>query len=191
MMKTIFNTFSKQIIQILDPHHNCTKIEYLQMSFGIQILVYNIIVTFSILLFSYICGCFTETLLLFTVFGTLRLIAGGFHFNSLYKCVSITTLIMIGIGKCISVIAFPISFCIVLSIFANIIFFIHIPKGTSKNTYSEKYSQLQKKRLNIIIILFDIAILFINNLREILALSMFIVAIFVLPEIIRRFLTTA
>lgn len=102
-MENFFNIFTKKLIHILDPDNKCTELEYLQMYYGIQTLTYNIIVTSLILILSYFLKCFFETCLLFATFGTLRLIAGGLHFNSIFKCISVTTLIMLGGGKYIAI----------------------------------------------------------------------------------------
>ncbi|MFR8427056.1 MAG: accessory gene regulator B family protein [Roseburia inulinivorans] len=76
--------------------------------------------------------------------------AGGLHFNSIFKCISVTTLIMLGGGKYIAITDTDTLLCIVLCIIANTVFLIHIPKGTIKNPYSQEYSHLQKKRLSIV-----------------------------------------
>lgn len=186
-MEIFFSAFSKKIIHTLDPDNTCTEIEHLQMYYGIQTLIYNIVVTSSILIFSYLWRCFAETFLLFTIFGTLRLIAGGFHFNSIIKCISATTLIMLVGGKCIAITSFSLPPCILLCIFANIIFLIHMPKGTSKNPYSQEYSMIQKKRLHIISVILSITAFFAEGLRTVIVMSMFITAIFLIPELIHRF----
>ena len=186
-MEKFFNIFTKKLIHILDPDNKCTELEYLQMYYGIQTLTYNIIVTSLILILSYFLKCFFETCLLFATFGTLRLIAGGLHFNSIFKCISVTTLIMIGVGKYISISDLNPPLCIILCIFANIIFLIHIPKGTNRNPYTEEFSRLQKRRLTITSIILTIAAFFIEELRTIIVVSMFIVAVFLLPELIHKF----
>ena len=189
-MENFFNIFTKKLIHILDPDNKCTELEYLQMYYGIQTLTYNIIVTSLILILSYFLKCFFETCLLFATFGTLRLIAGGLHFNSIFKCISVTTLIMLGGGKYIANTANDTLLCIVLSKIANTVYLIHIPKGTIKNPYSQEYSHLQKKRLSIVSALLTIIAFFVKELRATIVVAMFLVAIFLLPELIHRFQAT-
>uniref|UniRef100_UPI004055ED17 accessory gene regulator B family protein n=1 Tax=Agathobacter sp. TaxID=2021311 RepID=UPI004055ED17 len=186
-METLFSTFTEKIIHALDSDNKCSEIEYLQMYYGVQTLIYNIVVTSLILILSYFWKCFTETFLLFAIFGVLRLIAGGFHFNSIFKCISATTLIMLGGGKYVAITTLNVPVCIALCIFANIVFFMHMPKGTSKNPYSLKYSQLQKRRLHIMSVTLTIVAFFIERLRTIIIVPMSIVAIFLLPELIHKF----
>ena len=186
-METFFSVFTKKIIHTLDPDNKCTEMEYLQMYYGVQTLIYNIVVTSLILILSYFWKCFPETFLLFATFGTLRLIAGGFHFNSIFKCISVTTLIMLGGGKYVAITALSTPLCIILCIFANIIFLSHTPKETRKNPYSQEYSQLQKRRLSIMSVILTFTAFFVEGLRTIIIVSMFIVAIFLLPELTHRF----
>lgn len=46
----------------------------------------------------------------------------------------------------ISAISLSFSLCMLLCIIADIIFFIHIPKGTDKNSYSVAYSRFFQRR---------------------------------------------
>ena len=73
-MKKIFSNVAQKIINILDEDHSCTETEYMQMLYGIQNILYNVVITGLILFLSYITETFIETLLLFTFFGMLRII---------------------------------------------------------------------------------------------------------------------
>lgn len=189
-MERFFTELSQKVVNILDPNDKFSEIEHLQMYYGIQNLVYNIVITSIILILSSVWKCFTETFMLFAIFGILRLIAGGFHFNSIFKCISVTTLIMLCGGKYLSVARLSIPVCVIFAIFANITFIFHIPKGTRKNPYSQKYSLLQKRRLHFISFFITIIAFYVDKLRATIILSMFIVAIFLIPEIIHRFQST-
>lgn len=186
-MNAFFKILPQKIIHLLDPHNNCTELEYFQMYYGLQTILYNIVITSLILIFSYFWKCFTQTLLLFIIFGTLRLIAGGFHFNTITKCISITTLIMLGGGKCLTLITLNFTLCIILCIITNIIFWCHLPKGSKNNPYSPQYSLVQKKRLIFISFFLSIIAFCSESLRNIIIVSMFIVAIFLIPEFIHKF----
>lgn len=185
-MERFFMEFSQKVVNILDPNDKFSEIEHLQMYYGIQNLIYNIVVTSIILILSASWKCFTETFMLFAIFGILRLIAGGFHFNSILKCISVTTLIMLCGGKYLSATRLSIPVCIIFAVFANIVFIFHIPKGTKNH----KYSLLQKKRLHFISFFLTIIAFYVDKLRATIILSMFIVAIFLVPEIIHRFQST-
>ena len=135
-MKNLISYVAKKIINILDKDNQCSEIELLQMFFGLQNILYNVVITASILLISLITDNFIETLLIFTFFGILRIIAGGYHCNSVEKCIITTSLVMIGGGKFIQSIHISQSICITICILVNIVFFSYIPKGTHNNPYS-------------------------------------------------------
>lgn len=184
LYEKIFNNVAKKIISILDEDHSCTEIEYIQMLYGIQNILYNVVITGLILFLSYITETFIETLLLFTFFGMLRIIAGGYHCNSIEKCLAATTLIMVGGGKFIQSIQVNLPICIIVCILVNITFFTYIPKGTHNNPYSLEYSIKQHKRFKIISVILTIISIFSNSiLRGAIVYSMAIVAILLFPTI--------
>ncbi len=177
-MKKIFRNVAKKIINILDEDHSCSEIEYLQMLYGIQNILYNIVIIGLMLFLSYITKTFIETLLLFIFFGILRIIAGGYHCNSIEKCLVATTLIMVGGGKFIQPIQINLPTCIIVCILVNITFFYYIPKGTHNNPYSPEYSIKQHKRLKIISVILTIISIFSKSiLRGAIVYSMAVVAI--------------
>lgn len=183
-MKEIFSNVAKKIINILDENHSCTEIEYMQMLYGIQNILYNVVITGLILFLSYITETFIETLLLFTFFGMLRSIAGGYHCNSIEKCLAATTLIMVGGGKFVQSIQINLPTCIIICILVNIAFFSYIPRGTHNNPYSPEYSIKQHKRLKIISVILTIISIFSNSiLRGAIVYSMTVVAILLFPTI--------
>lgn len=190
-MKIIISNIAKKIIQILNKDNQCTESELLQMYFGLQNIIYNIIITSFILFVSYILNIFIETFMIFIFFGLLRTITGGYHCNSIEKCMVYTTLIMIGGGKLVHTLQLNTSICFVVCILVDLIFFLYIPKGTIKNPYSLEYSIKQHKRLKIISILLSIiSILSNSKLREAIVFSMVIVAILLIPTINHKFPTT-
>lgn len=181
-MEILLNTVALKITDILDKNNQCSSLERLQMFYGLQTLIYNIVVTVLILAFACLIGTFNETLLLFTFFGTLRIIAGGYHFDSVLKCIIATTLIMVGGGKFAQLthISFPL--CILACVFVNIVFFSYTPRGTHKNPFSPKYSLLQQKHLKIVSGIFTlIALSSTSMLRTVIILSMTITAVFLFP----------
>lgn len=182
-MEFLLSSIAKKIINIIDPQKQYIELERLQMYFGLQTTIYNIVVTTVILLIALTINTFFETLLLFAVFGILRIIAGGYHFNSMTKCVTITTIIIVTGGKCIQSVHISLPICILICIFADIIFFSHTPTGTYKNPYTRDYSILQRKRLRILTVILTIfAILSNTMIRSVIVFSMTIVALLLFPN---------
>lgn len=190
-MNTVFEKICKKVIRLLDSENTCSELEKLQMFFAIQTIAYNVSVTLLLLLLSCLIGSFCETLLLFCIFGGLRIIAGGFHFNSMAKCIAATSFIMIGEGKLAQYIQISLPVCLFLCLFAGIVLFCHIPVGTSNNPYSEAYSRLQRKRLRIAVFIISLCAIFYMPLRTITLFAMLTAAIFLLPDLFRRFQATA
>lgn len=189
-MEILLGNIAKKIIDTLDKNKQCTELEQLQMYLGLQTLIYNLLVSTLILTLAYITGNFVESLLLFAIFGTLRIIAGGYHFDSIAKCTLTTTLIMVGGGKCVQIIHISLPLCTILCIFVNILFFSYMPKGTHKNPYTIKYSITQQKRLKLLsTTLSAIALLSNSILRTAIILSMLIVLFLLLPTWHHKFPT--
>ncbi len=186
-MKKIISYIAQKIITILDRNNQCTETERLQMFFGLQNIIYNIMITAFILFLSFITDIFIETLLTFFFFCILRMVTGGYHCNSIEKCLATTTLIMIGGGIIVRFINISQTICIFICFSVNIVFFFYRPKGTQKNPYSSEFSIKQHKRLKIISVLLTIISILSNSmLRTAIVFSMVIVTILLLPTIHRK-----
>lgn len=185
-MKKLIGITAQKIVSLLDRDNQCTEKARLQMFYGLQNIIYNFFITFFILLLSFIFGIFFETLLTYIFFGVLRLLTGGYHCNSIEKCIAATTLIMIGGGTIVHFIHISVLPCIIICLLLNIVFFSYQPKGTLKNPYSHEYSIKQHKRLKIISVMLSVISVFSDTkLRTAIIYSMVIVTILLYP-IIRR-----
>lgn len=131
-MEKYFDQFCQRLFRFLDPENHCTEIEKLQMSYAIQILLYNISITILILVSASIIGSFIETLLLFSIFGTLRIIAGGFHFDHVVLCVITTSLLIVGSGKLAQMIQINLPICLAICLLTDTLFFIIYQKAPAK-----------------------------------------------------------
>ena len=186
-MEFFLKKLSEKIIKFLDPENQCSETEKLQMLFALETIAYNFLTTFLILFISCLIGSFRETVVLFCVFGFLRMIAGGFHFDHILKCIAATTFIIVSEGKAAQMIQINLPVCLMICLFTNLLFFIHIPKGTENNPYSETYSRLQKKRLRILSVLLTLCSIYFVRLRTILLFAMFTVAVLLVPDLNRRY----
>ncbi len=185
-MEFFLKKLSEKIIHFLDPEQQCGKIERLQMHFALETIFYNLLTAFLILWTSYLLGSFRQTLLLFCVFGLLRVIAGGFHFDHMLKCILTSTFLMVGGGKAAQMWQINLTVCLMICFFTNLLFFIHIPRGTANNPYSEAYSQLQKKRLRILSVLLTLCAIYFVRVRAILLFAMFAAAVLLIPDLYQR-----
>lgn len=190
-MENYFNKLREKIIVFLDYKNNCTETEKLQMHFALKTISYNLTVTFLILFISYTIGSFKETFLLFCIFGILRIIAGGYHFNHIVKCIIATVLIMTIEGKAAQIIQVNLVICLIICLLSNIIFFLHAPKGTANNPFSKPFSQLQQKRLRKVSSILTISAILIICIRTIILFAMLTTAILLIPDFLHKFQASA
>ena len=186
-MESFFKKISEKIINFLDPENQCSEIEKLQMQFALATITYNIFTTLFILFISCLIGSFGETFLLFCIFGLLRITAGGFHFDHILKCITATTFLIVGEGKASQMVQINLPVCLMICLFTNLLFFIHIPRGTANNPYTEAYSQIQKKRLRILSVLLTLCAVCFVRFRTILLFAMFTAAVLLVPDLNHRF----
>lgn len=181
-MENLLAVISKKIIHILNNSDNRTELELLQMQYGVQILLYNSTVLLLLLSLSQVLHLFTESFFILLTFAALRTIAGGYHFNSMLKCVIATTLIIIGGSKCAQQIHISLPVCIIISIVIIILLFCHKPRGTENNPFTPEYALVQKKRLRAAALFFPIlAILYPDVLREPIIIAMSLATISLIP----------
>lgn len=187
-MERIIGCIATKIINILDTQKQCSSLEQIQMYYGLQNLIYNVVMTGIILFLSCCMNIFWETFLLFLFFGTLRLLAGGYHFDSISKCILSTAIIILGGGKCVQTIQISLPFCILIGLILGILFFSYTPTGSQKNPYSFRYSCLQKKRLRITVCFFIcLSLVTKSTLRTSIILSLSIAAALLIPVWNHRF----
>lgn len=86
-MEKLLRIIAKKVTHALDKNNELTEEQILQSIFGLQIIIYNVVITVLILFLAYAIKIFVETLFLFIFFGLYRTICGGYHFNSIIKCI--------------------------------------------------------------------------------------------------------
>ena len=180
-MEHIFYSTIEKITDFLTKDTLCSEARRKQLIYGLQVFAYNVFVISVILILAAICRCFLTSLLIFAVFGTFRILAGGYHCNSMAKCLLTTTAVIVGSGKCAQFIAFSLPVTILLCIDLNAIFLSHTPRGTAKNPFSESYSRLQKRRLRIASITLSCAAIFLPPIRSCILPAMLFAALFLSP----------
>ena len=185
-MENTFNLIITKILFFLDKDKQCSQTQFQQMYYGLQILAYNIMVATFILIFAAITRSFLSSLLVLIVFGTFRILAGGYHFNHMGACLLSTTAIVISAGKCTQFISFSTPVTIFLCIVLNIILLSYLPKGTAKNPFSDSFSRIQQKRLRIASVTMTLLALFFLHLRSGILLAMIFAVIFLLPSFIHQ-----
>lgn len=185
-MEHVFNCMISKIAVFLNKDTQFSETQYLQMYYGLQIVSYNILVVAFILILAAVLQCFLSALLVFTMFAAFRIIAGGFHFNHMGKCLITTTAVIVGSGKLALYIAFSTPLTVILCVFLDIILLTYIPRGTEKNPYSGDFSKLQRKRLCILSAVATLLALCFPRIRSGILLAMCFAVIFLLPPLIHQ-----
>ena len=80
-MESYFKKIVEKLTAFPDPENPYGELEKLQMLYALETISYNLLTAFVILFIPFLIDTFQETLLLFCIFGLLRIIAGGFHFD--------------------------------------------------------------------------------------------------------------
>ena len=75
---------------------NWNEVEEAEFYLGMKVLLHNVRMIAGIALLSLFMGVFWESCFVFSVFGFLRLKAGGFHCKESWQCFSLTSSIVIG-----------------------------------------------------------------------------------------------
>lgn len=75
-----------------------SEYEKIKLQLGIEIILHNILMIGSLLFLANLAGTFQETVIFFCVFGSIRIFAGGFHFNSGGACLAGTGIMVFMAG---------------------------------------------------------------------------------------------
>ncbi len=188
-MEHLFNLFIKKTIRYLQSKELCAEIEYYQMYYGLQILLYNLLITTCILLLAFAINCFISSTIILIVFGTFRIIAGGYHFNSMPKCILVTTSIIVGCGKCAKLFNPNLLYSLIICTILMTFFWKYTPEGSKKNPFNKKFQRSQQKRFRIALIIFSLLSCISSYLRSYILLAMTFTAILLLPDMVRRALS--
>ena len=144
---------AKKIVNYLDANETIwNEKERMEMMLGLEILVHNIVMIGTILVMAKVIGIFIEAILLLAAYGTLKMTAGGIHFNKSSSCLLATGAFVMG-G---AVISHNFRIDILISVWIYIVCIILLafigPKGTPNNPISrEKYKKLKIQAICIIL----------------------------------------
>lgn len=121
-----------------------SKIEIMKMQLGFQILIHNIAMITCILVLAKVLGIFSDSVLLLTAYGLLKMSAGGIHFEKSLTCL-ISTGIFIVCGVFVSsFIKIKLSAVVLIYVICIVALWIIGPQGTDNNPISKRnYKKLR------------------------------------------------
>lgn len=186
-MENVFNLIITKIASLINKDKLYSEMQYWQMYHGLQILSYNVLTAAFILILATIIHCFVSSLVVFIVFATFRILADGYHFNRMWKCILATTSIIIGSGKCAQFINFSLPFTIILCIALNIVLLSYMPRERATNSRNDTCHKLQRQLLRIVSIITTFLGLCFPQFRSNILLAMIFAVIFLFPLICKNF----
>ncbi|MBW9159446.1 accessory gene regulator B family protein [Clostridium tagluense] len=142
-------------------HLNLNSSEMEKLYLGIIIIFLNILKLLFVAIVSFFIGMIKEVLILFIMFGTLRLTAAGIHLKSSLGCTIVSLIVFI--GSAYLTIKYPLSIpltCIV-SIICTVLLYKYSPADTENRPILEKE---HRKKLKIKATVTALILIFINLL---------------------------
>lgn len=183
-------TIADRIANYLDTNKMIwNEIERMQMVLGFQILIHNIVMIGTILFFAAIAGVLWDSIILLTVYGLLKVTAGGVHFKKSSACL-IGTGVFVAVGVMISrQVSIELIYIILVYVVCIIVFTIIGPQGTENNPISEeKCKKLKKKTVLIIFNYFFISYFMYKENLKIISYLILIAVVFETLSLLTSFI---
>ena len=143
---------ARHLALALNENHNKKSIYYYGFYIVLSTLVKGVILVSTSLLL----GTLAPSLLILLAFGSLRLVAGGYHFDTYGKCL-LVSLALILLGACISRYTYtywstPVIVMLLLAVFAFSLSMLirYAPKDTPTKPITDPAAIMMYKRLSII-----------------------------------------
>lgn len=176
-------------VKVLNKNCQRTELENAKMIYGIEVWLDNLLKVICIIMLSLFLGIFKESMLVFLSFGTLRLKAGGFHFDKNVMCWITSILITVGGGYLTSLSIIPQYIAILLLLITFVIISLYAPSGT-RNHPVEPENKNRYRLISIgLVVLYLILTCFFgeSQLGASLAIGGICEAITVLPVVNRKY----
>ncbi len=163
-------------------------IDRLRMALGLEILIYNIIMIWTILLMAWITKIFLKSIILLSTYGALKMSAGGVHFKKSYACL-FGTGIFVWTGVWISdQLNIKLSFTTLIYLVCLIVLIMIGPQGTKNNPISKEHYDKLRKRTVFLVLLYLFATFFWKNSMGEIPYLLFIAVVFETLSLIPSYL---
>lgn len=184
------DSFINKLLIYMEPPEGWADIPKMKMQLGLQVLLHNMIMIGSILLFSKLINIFSEATILLFAYGLLKLTAGGVHFSkSLYCLLATGTFVVTGV-MIAKYIHLPFSTIVLLYITCVIVLWIIGPQGTTNNPIAPAYYHTLKIRTVVISIGYFVISFFCHKMKlqisNLLLISIIFETISLLPNKLRE-----
>jgi len=169
-------TCAKQLAISLNENHNKRAVYY----YGFYILFGSLIKGIILISLSLILGILKPALLIVAVFGSLRMLAGGFHFDTFGRCLFISLGLIISAAVLANYtykywsILFVVIFLIITSITSLYVLIKYAPKDTPAKPLTDPVEILKLKKLSVIYLFLLLALCSILTVYD---LKLYVLAI--------------
>lgn len=141
------------------------ELEQIALVYSIEVWINNILKIIVILFCACLLGITIRSLIVLTIFATLRRYAGGTHCEENWTCVVITSLVVLG-GALFSTVSIQgmtsIIWCI-LYLIGAVGLYRYAPSGTKMNPISKKEKVVLKRKTMIIYIVYVVIAMIVQN----------------------------
>lgn len=138
---------------------NRTELDKAKMTYGLEVLLNNLLKLLVILLLAVAMGVCLETIFVFVGFGILRLYAGGVHCDTNKMCWFSSILICVGNAYLAKLIAFPIPVALGIVVVCIFVVARYAPSGTKKNPIKECEREIRKRKSLLVVLIYAIVII--------------------------------
>ena len=148
---------------------------------GIYLTIYKLAI---ILIISVVLKTFKETLIFLLLFNIIRYPAFGFHANTSFECLIISTILILGIPFCLLHIYIPFFIKVIMSFICLIFYILYAPADTIKRPLRNSKKRKIRKWCSVLLCLIYIALIIIlkvNYLHNLFLSSILAEMILILP----------
>lgn len=181
-MDILIHKAAVAITNKLDADQKKSELDRLALQYGTESLLINLCSTAIILTVALILGTFKETLIMYFVFGSLRLSSGGMHSNTMFQCLGITGFIVVIIPKL--TVYFTLSLPVIIAgyVVLFLLYAIYAPSGTIEHPVPEADRMPRKIQTLLLLSLFIIGSMFVGDmLRQLMLMGACAQSITILP----------
>ncbi len=157
---------------------NEDEIEILKMRLGIEVLIHNILMIGSILIFAKMLGIFSDAVILFIGYGLLKMTAGGIHFKKSISCILGTGAFIICGSNIAKKLELSFATVLVIYIICTIILWITAPQGTENNPVSQKNYFILKRRMMVILGIYLLGMIYLYRVKTYIVYLILIAIVF-------------
>lgn len=182
MLATKFTKWMNQFY----PRKEC---EQVVIAYGIEIFIDNIFKLIAYMLAAIYLGIVKESILMLVLFGLLRYLAGGIHFDKNIVCFLVTGIFIVGGAYLSKLISIPYIISDVVLLISGFMLFQYAPSGTKKNPIiPEKMKPLKIKTvITFLIYVITAVILKDKVLYNMVMIVSVVVSITILPVVNRKY----